>query len=140
MLVGQGNGQVTEQVDELERSDQGVVFQSASEDAELDRGSVLQVDGRVSTTAVCFLGVIQDLFGPFLITVPSGPAIHLTGRPTAELQQLLPVFLEEVEQAGDRCVLFFLSFSKGISADVDVQTAGIRLVRFESFRKVIGLT
>ena len=56
-------------------------------------------------------------------------ALHLVGGASAEFEQFFPVFLEEVEQAGNRCVLFFLGIPKGIPADVDVQTAGIRLVR-----------
>ena len=39
------------------------------------------------------------------------------------------MFLKEVEQAGNHCILFFLGIPKGISADVDVQATGIRLVR-----------
>ena len=99
MLIGQGDGQITEQVDELERSDQGIVLERSPEDAELDRCSVLQVDGRVAAFAISLLGVIQDFFGPVLIAVPSGPLLHLVGSASAEFEQFFPVFLEEVEQA-----------------------------------------
>lgn len=75
-----------------------------------------------------FLGVLQDLLGPVFVAIPSGPAFQLSWGSSAELKKLLPMFLHKVENSGDGRFLFFLRFSEGLPADVDVEAAGLGLV------------
>lgn len=75
-----------------------------------------------------FLGVFQDLLGPVFVAIPSGPAFQLSWGPAAELEKLLPMLFHEVENSGDGRFLFFLRFSEGLPADVDVEAAGLGLV------------
>ena len=73
-------------------------------------------------------GVLQDFLGPVFVAIPSGPAFQLSWGPAAELEKLLPMLLHEVENSGDGRLLFFLRFSEGLPADVDVEAAGLGLV------------
>ena len=68
------NGQITEQVDELERSDQGVILERPSKDAELDRRLILQVDGSVVLPTALF-GMVHDFLRMILVAVSISPII-----------------------------------------------------------------
>ena len=74
------------------------------------------------------LGVLQDLLGPVFVAIASGPAFQLSWGPAAELEKLLPMLFHEVENSGDGRLLFFLRFSEGLPADVNVKAAGLGLV------------
>lgn len=74
------------------------------------------------------LGVFQDLLGSVFVAIASGPAFQLSWGPAAELEKLLPMLFHEVENSGDGRLLFFLRFSEGLPADVDVEAAGLGLV------------
>ena len=73
------------------------------------------------------LGVFQDLLGSVFVAIASGPAFQLSWGPAAELEKLLPMLFHEVENSGDGRLLFFLRFSEGLPADVDVEATGLGL-------------
>ena len=75
-----------------------------------------------------FLGMFQNFLGPVFVAIASGPAFQLSWGPAAELEKLLPMLFHEVENSGDGRFLFFLRFSEGLPADVDVKAAGLGLV------------
>ena len=56
--------------------------------------------------------------------VPCRPAIHLGLRAAAEPQQLRPEFLDEIEQAGNRCLLLFIGTAECQTRNVNVKSAG----------------
>lgn len=74
------------------------------------------------------LGVLQNIPGLLLVAVPGRPAVQLPLGAAAELQQLLPVLLEEVQHPGDGRVLLCLGAAKGGPAHMDMEAAGVGLV------------
>lgn len=57
-------------------------------------------------------------------TVPRRPAIHLALGAAAEPQQLRPEFFDEIEQAGNRCLLLFIGTAECQTRNVNVKSAG----------------
>ena len=73
---------------------------------------------------IALLGVVQKLGGLLLVSVTGGPTLQLAGCAAAELEQLLPVLLEEIEHPGDGAVLGSLIQAEGAAADVDMEATG----------------
>lgn len=97
-------------VDHLQRGDEGVVFERTAENAEFDRMEVRQVHTGVPAYAA-FLGMFEDVLRLVLVAVTCRPTVELTSGTAAELEQFLPVTLEEVQDSGDDFVLFGFGIS-----------------------------
>ncbi len=114
-------------VDHLQRGDEGVVFESAAENAEFDRVEVRQVHAGIASRAA-FLGVFKDVLRLFLVAITCRPSVELTAGAAAELEKFLPVAFEEVQDSGDHFILFGFGITESIAVDMDVQSAGTALV------------
>ena len=56
--------------------------------------------------------------------ISSCPAVHLALCAAAEPQQFRPEFLDEIEQAGNRCLLLFIGTAECQTRNVNVKSAG----------------
>ena len=118
------DGTVTDPIHQLKHSKNGVGLQGAAEHAELHRVRILQIDAGVPPSVVALLSKVQNVHGVLLVAVPGRPPLQLPLGTAAELQQLLPVLLEEVEHPGDGGILFGSSVAKSRTAHMDMEPAG----------------
>ena len=72
--------------------------------------------------------MLQHLVGAIPVAIPGSPLIHLTLCPAGEPQQLRPMPLHKVQHPGHSVVLRVLRISEGSARDVDMQSAGARLM------------
>src|SRR5699024_7779602 len=75
-------------------------------------------------TPIALLGAVQNFHGLFLVAIADSPAFELYLGSAAELQQLVPMSLKEIENASDYCVLFPLGLPQSGPAHMDMQAAG----------------
>ena len=83
---------------------------------------VIEIDCNVSAVAAAF-GFLQDLLSRFFKTKPCTPAAHVVAASAAERKEFIPVLFHKEQNPADDIFLFCLVISKGISIDVNVQTA-----------------
>lgn len=105
-----------------------IVFKRSPKELEFDGVGIAEVDAGVPTRTVTFLRVLKNIRGIFFVSIPSRPPFKLTFGSSAEFEQLLPVFFKKVEDSRNARVLFILSFAESCAIDMNVQTAGFRLM------------
>lgn len=123
LVIRETEGGVTDPVQQLEGGQDGVDLESTPEHPEFHRAAVLEIDAGIASAVVALLGIVQDLHGLLLVAVPGGPALQLPGGTAAELEELFPVLLEEVEDPGNGGVLLLLRNAEGHAVHMDVEAA-----------------
>lgn len=76
-----------------------------------------------------FLCAFQNLHGLLLIAVPGSPLFQLALGAAGKFQQLIPVFLKEMQNAGNAGILLGFGVTKGVSISVYIMSAGPGLAR-----------
>ena len=122
-LIGIKKSRVADVADHLQRGDEGVVFEGAPENSELDRIVIAKVHAGVAP-GVAFFDVLEHFLRVILVAVASRPALELTLGAAGEDEQLVPIALDEVENPGDGSLLTLFILPEPGAVDVDVQAAG----------------
>ena len=73
-------------------------------------------------------GMVKNFLWLIFVAVPCGPLVQLPLRSTTELEQLIPEFFEEKQDACDGCILCALGIAKRGAVDVNMEPAGARLM------------
>ena len=128
LLVIQADGHSADAVDELQGGNEGVVPQGSPEKPELDGVGIGEIHSGVTETPEALFSMVKDLHGRILIAIPIGPLLHLTVGAAAELEQLLPVLLEEKQDSCNDLLLLGDVVAKGGAVDMDMQAAGLGLM------------
>lgn len=115
-------------VDHLQCGDEGVVFEGASEQAKLNGVVVIEIDRNVSAVAAAFR-FLQDLLAGLFKAESCTPSAHVVAASAAECEEFIPVLFHKEQDPADDIFLFCLIVAKGISVDVNVQTASRCLMR-----------
>ena len=125
--LGHRNSHIADRINKLQCGYKCIVFQRPPEKPELNGTVIAEINCAVPAV-VTALGFLQDFLSCFFVTIASRPSVHIILTSSGEAEDLVPVLFYQEKNLADDLFLLRLIVTKSVPVDMDMQTAGTRLV------------